>query len=173
MLDAGRLTFADSFSKPISSASANLYQDLHERIEGALQTKQMIEADLAQPEAQNNTELRAILEKNRRDNHETLTKFILQLLDFGPLPFEFHQPAQLLRKAIAAQMSPADPLLANAFQQWEQEQKILEEPVSKRGLSQSPEPLPPTSENLAPKGPLRRLPNVSKDRGSKWFKRRA
>ncbi|KAF9050627.1 hypothetical protein BJ165DRAFT_1011179 [Panaeolus papilionaceus] len=129
MLDGFLHIPADAFSEPISSVFPNLYQDLHQRIEGALQAKQMIDSELAQPEAHCNTDLRAILEQNQRENHETLSKFISQLIDFKPLPFGYHRAAQHLRKEIAAQLTPEDPQRAEIFQQWVQEPEILEEPV--------------------------------------------
>ncbi|KAF9035564.1 hypothetical protein BJ165DRAFT_1562331 [Panaeolus papilionaceus] len=159
------------FSSSNTSAFPNLYRDLHERIESALLEKQMIELDLAQSEAQTNADFKTIIEKNHIENHETLTRFIKQLINFGPLPLGYDQAAQCLRKAIAANITPTDPLLVDTFQQWAQEPNLLEEPVVDPKPSPSPEPLPRASEKLALKGVLRRLLNVSKDSGSKWFKR--
>ncbi|KAF9047931.1 hypothetical protein BJ165DRAFT_1127646 [Panaeolus papilionaceus] len=173
VLDVSRNAAVDSFSKPTSSASPHLYQDLHERIEVALEAKRMIESDLAQSESQTNTELRDILEKNEREYHETLIKFIGQLINFGPLPFGFHRAAQRLRKAIAAQITAENPQHVEIFQQWAEESEILEEPIPESQPSPSPQPLPRASEKLALKGLLRRLLNAAAHRGSKWFKRRA
>ncbi|KAF9050632.1 hypothetical protein BJ165DRAFT_1459146 [Panaeolus papilionaceus] len=93
---------ADAFSQPISSASSNLYHDLHERIEGALQAKQMIDSELAQPEAHSNADLRAILERNQRENLETLSKFIAQMANFSSVPKGFEEAHQRLQASIRA-----------------------------------------------------------------------
>ncbi|KAF9032562.1 hypothetical protein BJ165DRAFT_1534976 [Panaeolus papilionaceus] len=85
-----------------TSASPHLYQDLHDRIQGALQEKQIIELDLAQSEVRTNVSLRAILERNWRENHKTLTKFIDQFDNFGDLPPGCEEAAQDLRKSITA-----------------------------------------------------------------------
>ncbi|KAF9050623.1 hypothetical protein BJ165DRAFT_1592537 [Panaeolus papilionaceus] len=92
----------DSFSRPMSSASPHLYRDLLERIEGALQVKQMIESELTQPEPRTNTDLRPILERNQRENHEILIKFIGQLTNFGPIPKGFEEAHQCLQASIDA-----------------------------------------------------------------------
>ncbi|KAF9049140.1 hypothetical protein BJ165DRAFT_1581052 [Panaeolus papilionaceus] len=91
-----------SFSQSEMSASPNLYRDLHERIEGGLQAKQMIELELAQPEAQTNSELRTIFEKNQRENDETLTKFIAQLANFRSIPKGLEGAHQRLQASIEA-----------------------------------------------------------------------
>ncbi|KAF9034273.1 hypothetical protein BJ165DRAFT_1534101 [Panaeolus papilionaceus] len=85
-----------------TSTSPHLYQDLHERIQGALQEKQMIESDLAQPEARTNPNFRAVLKRNWRENHKTLTNFIDQFANFGYLPPECVEAAQDLHKSITA-----------------------------------------------------------------------
>ena len=85
-----------------SSTSPLLYQDLHARIEGALQEKHIIELDLAQPEVRSNANLRAILKQNWRENHKTLTKFIGQFDHFGDFPPDCIEAAQDLRKSITA-----------------------------------------------------------------------
>ncbi|KAF9034046.1 hypothetical protein BJ165DRAFT_744743 [Panaeolus papilionaceus] len=97
---------SNAFFWPHYSTWSHLYQDLHERIENALQAKQRIESELAQPEAQTNTELMDILKRNERENQETLTKFIQQFVKFGPLPAEFRPATQHLRKLIAANACP-------------------------------------------------------------------
>ncbi|KAF9054802.1 hypothetical protein BJ165DRAFT_1440834 [Panaeolus papilionaceus] len=66
--------------------SPQLYRDLHERIENALQEKRNIEEDLAQHEARTNPSLREILERNLNKNEEILAKFVRQFDDFGELP---------------------------------------------------------------------------------------
>ncbi|KAF9035786.1 P-loop containing nucleoside triphosphate hydrolase protein [Panaeolus papilionaceus] len=96
----------------------------YSRIEGALQEKQMIELELAQPEAQIDTNLSAMLEKNQRENHETLTKFIRQFVNFGPLPAEFRLAAQHLRKSIAANTTPLNLKYKWLCWQWEHEAEI-------------------------------------------------
>ncbi|KAF9036323.1 hypothetical protein BJ165DRAFT_1597953 [Panaeolus papilionaceus] len=54
-------------------------------------------SSLTHPEAQTNADLRAILEKNRRENHETLTKFIAQVsieaMQHAPPPAFLQPPA--------------------------------------------------------------------------------
>ncbi|KAF9053469.1 P-loop containing nucleoside triphosphate hydrolase protein [Panaeolus papilionaceus] len=180
ILDMDPYSYCYSFRKPTSSALANLYQDLHQRIEGALQTKKLIESELTQPEVHTNAELRDILEQNQRENDEILTKFISQLINFGPIPFGFHQAAQCLRKSIAARVTPKDPQRAELFHQWEEEPKMIEEPIREvipepvPALDPNPstESLPLSSRKLALKGLLRRLLTTAKHRGSKWFKRR-
>ncbi|KAF9035837.1 hypothetical protein BJ165DRAFT_635884 [Panaeolus papilionaceus] len=127
VLDASDTGAITSLSNPTSSAAPNLYQDLHERIEGALQAKQMIESELAQPGAQTKTELRAIFERNQMENHETLTKFIAQFVNFGPLPAEFRIAAQHLRKSIAANARPANIKYRMLFWQWAQEPEISDD----------------------------------------------
>ncbi|KAF9031760.1 hypothetical protein BJ165DRAFT_1615969 [Panaeolus papilionaceus] len=69
---------------------ACLYQDLYERIEGALQQKGVIQSDLAHPEAQTNPDLEALLKKNLAENEETLKTFVKELHDpdFPPPGFE-------------------------------------------------------------------------------------
>ncbi|KAF9034254.1 hypothetical protein BJ165DRAFT_1534082 [Panaeolus papilionaceus] len=85
-----------------TSTSPHLYQDLHDHIQNALQEKQIIELDLAQPDARSNADLRAILERNWRENHKTLTKFIDQFDNFGDLPPGCEEAAQDLCKSIIA-----------------------------------------------------------------------
>src|SRR4051794_17793417 len=84
----------------------------------------MIESELAQPEAQSNGDLRAILEQNQRENHETLTKFIAQLVNFGPPPPGFRHAAQSLRKSIAANTTPPDSKYKRLYWQWKHEAEI-------------------------------------------------
>ncbi|KAF9033871.1 hypothetical protein BJ165DRAFT_1514551 [Panaeolus papilionaceus] len=74
----------------VEAYNACIYRDLHERIEGALQRKQMIQADLAHPEVQKNLELKALLESTHLENEETLTKFAKEFLlpAFPPPGFE-------------------------------------------------------------------------------------
>ncbi|KAF9037959.1 hypothetical protein BJ165DRAFT_1531865 [Panaeolus papilionaceus] len=100
-LNAGRYSLMDTFSDT-SSASANLYQDLHDRIVGALQAKQMIELELTQPEIQTYVGLSAILEQNLRENNEILTKFVTQLANFRPIPKGFEEAHQHLQVSIKA-----------------------------------------------------------------------
>ncbi|KAF9032633.1 hypothetical protein BJ165DRAFT_772365 [Panaeolus papilionaceus] len=114
----------DAFGKPAFAASSNLYQDLHERIECALQAKQMIEFELAQPEVQTNVGLRAVLKNNQRENQEMLTKFITQFANFNPLPAEFRLAAQHLRKSIAANTRPSNIKYRMLFWQWAHEPEI-------------------------------------------------
>ncbi|KAF9032553.1 hypothetical protein BJ165DRAFT_769234 [Panaeolus papilionaceus] len=89
-----------------NSSSFHLYQDLHDRIQGALQEKQIIELDLAQHEAQTKDNLRAVLQSNQRENHKTLMKFINQFINFGQLPPGCGDAAFHLRKSIAANAHP-------------------------------------------------------------------
>lgn len=62
----------------LNYCSPQLYRDLHERIENALQEKRNIEEDLAQHEARTNPSLREILERNLNKNEEILAKFVRQ-----------------------------------------------------------------------------------------------
>ncbi|KAF9036324.1 hypothetical protein BJ165DRAFT_1533162 [Panaeolus papilionaceus] len=142
----------NSFFSPTSSASSNLYKDLHERIEGALQEKKMIESDLAQPQAQTDTELRTILERNQMENQETLTKFIRQFVNFGPLPAEFSLAAQHLRKSIAANVRPEHVKYRMLFWQWAHEPEISDD----TNISSVP------SQKLSLKGLLRPLGHTPK-----------
>ncbi|KAF9033875.1 hypothetical protein BJ165DRAFT_1534433 [Panaeolus papilionaceus] len=136
-----------AFSRPTSSASSNLYQDLHERIERALQAKQMIESDLAQHEAQTNADLMAILKRNQMENHESLTKFIAQFVNFGPLPAECRIAAQHLCKSIAANARPDNVKYRMLFWQWAHEPEI----------SDDADTLTKSSPKLSVKGLLRSL----------------
>ncbi|KAF9032606.1 hypothetical protein BJ165DRAFT_770795 [Panaeolus papilionaceus] len=85
-----------------ASKTPNLYQDLHERIQSALRKKENIELDLAHPEVHTNANLKAVLERNWRENHKTLTKFIEQFDNFGDLPLDCVEAAQELRMSIEA-----------------------------------------------------------------------
>lgn len=107
-----------------NSASPFLYQDLHERIQGALQEKGYIELDLAQPEVRTDAMLRAILKRNQRENHETLTKFIDQFVNFGRLPHECREGAHHLRKSIAANARPGNVKHRILSWKWAQEPEV-------------------------------------------------
>ncbi|KAF9031035.1 hypothetical protein BJ165DRAFT_1535527 [Panaeolus papilionaceus] len=107
-----------------SPPSTHLYCDLHERIEGALQKKILIELDLAHSDAQTNTELKTILKRDWKENDETLAKFISQLVKFGQPPDEFREGAQALRKTIAANIVPSDAQMQDIFRQWAEELDI-------------------------------------------------
>ncbi|KAF9034260.1 hypothetical protein BJ165DRAFT_1534086 [Panaeolus papilionaceus] len=115
------------FNDYTTSKSRFLYQDLHERIQGALQEKQIIELDLAQHEAQIKDNLRTILESNRRENNRTLTKFINQFVNFGELPLECRDAAYHLRKSIAANARPANIKQRILFWKWAQEPEPAED----------------------------------------------
>ncbi|KAF9031044.1 hypothetical protein BJ165DRAFT_1599329 [Panaeolus papilionaceus] len=113
--------------------STHLYCDLHERIEGALQKKVMIESDLTHSDTQSNKVLEAILEQDQKENDETLAKFISQLVKFGrPLP-EFREGAQALRKTIVDNIIPSNHRMCDNFQQW------AEDPEIHNGLVSDPE----------------------------------
>ncbi|KAF9057221.1 hypothetical protein BJ165DRAFT_1397535 [Panaeolus papilionaceus] len=116
--------YTNAFIKHKTSTSPHLYHDLHERIVGALQQKKIIELDLAQPDAQVNLELKAILEENQRENNETLTKFIKQFVDFGRPPSGFGRAAQQLRKSIAVNTHPANTKYRLLYWQWAHEVEI-------------------------------------------------
>ncbi|KAF9034779.1 P-loop containing nucleoside triphosphate hydrolase protein [Panaeolus papilionaceus] len=126
-LDEYKVDLIDSFFNTTASASAHLYQDLHERVECALQVKQMIESDLAQPDAKVNSDLSTILARNQRENHETLTKFIQQFVDFHPIPAEFGIAAQHLRKSIIASTTPPTLKYKILYWQWEHELEMSED----------------------------------------------
>ncbi|KAF9032607.1 hypothetical protein BJ165DRAFT_1616305 [Panaeolus papilionaceus] len=101
-----------------TSNSLHLYEDLHDRIQGALQEKHIIELDLAQTEVRTNDNLRAILKQNQRENHKTLTKFINQFINFGKLPPGCRDAAFHLRKSIAANTRPANMNQSILFRIW-------------------------------------------------------
>ncbi|KAF9053448.1 hypothetical protein BJ165DRAFT_1608085 [Panaeolus papilionaceus] len=126
----GRSFYILAVYNPLASAPLHLYHDLYERIEGVFQAKRMIESELGQSEAQTNTEYRDILEQNQWENHETLSKFISQLLDFEPLQFGFHRVVQRLQKAIAAPVTPDYLQCVQIFQQWAEELKTLKSEAS-------------------------------------------
>ncbi|KAF9032556.1 hypothetical protein BJ165DRAFT_1534973 [Panaeolus papilionaceus] len=113
--------FSNVFLPYETSTSPHLYQDLHDRIQGALQEKQIIELDLAQTNARTNTDLRAILEGNQRENYVTLTKFINQFINFGKLPPGCRDAAYHLRKSIAANAHPENKTQRILFWKWAQE----------------------------------------------------
>ncbi|KAF9034256.1 hypothetical protein BJ165DRAFT_672798 [Panaeolus papilionaceus] len=110
-----------------TSTSPHLYQDLHDRIQGALQEKQIIELEMAQPEAQTNANLRAILQSNQRENHKTLTKFINQFINFGELPSGCRDAAYHLRKSILAKARPANMKQKIVFWKWAQEPELADD----------------------------------------------
>ncbi|KAF9031058.1 hypothetical protein BJ165DRAFT_1616607 [Panaeolus papilionaceus] len=117
--------------------STHLYCDLHERIEGALQKKVMIESDLTHSDTQSNKVLEAILEQDQKENDETLAKFISQLVKFGrPLP-EFREGAQALRKTIVDNIIPANHRMCDNFQQWADDPEIHNGLVSDPGLKET------------------------------------
>ncbi|KAF9031031.1 hypothetical protein BJ165DRAFT_1616598 [Panaeolus papilionaceus] len=134
----------DAFSQPGSSADTYLYRDLHERIEGGLQRKAIIEFDLAHDSAQTNKKLKKILKRDQKENDKTLAKFIVQLVEFGDPPNEFREAAQTLRKSIATNIVPKGKEMWVVFQQWAMEPEIRSEPGSN---SQVPETKP--AEELA------------------------
>ncbi|KAF9033909.1 hypothetical protein BJ165DRAFT_1534454 [Panaeolus papilionaceus] len=89
---------------------AFFYSNLHERIEHVLQQKEIIESELTHPQAQTNLDLRAILNKNHRENEETLEEFVEEFLDIGfpPAGYEdthFHLLKSLLGMYIPRTMS--------------------------------------------------------------------
>ncbi|KAF9032576.1 hypothetical protein BJ165DRAFT_1534987 [Panaeolus papilionaceus] len=110
-----------------TSKSLHLYEDLHDHIQGALQEKQIIELDMAQPEAQTNANLRAILQSNQRENHKTLTKFINQFINYGELPSGCRDAAYHLRKSILANARPANMKQKIVFWKWAQEPELADD----------------------------------------------
>ncbi|KAF9037464.1 P-loop containing nucleoside triphosphate hydrolase protein [Panaeolus papilionaceus] len=99
----GVATFRDFFfNSNQPKSSPNLYEDLHQRIEGAIQERRNIEYELAQPEAQNNTELRAILERCYEENHALFNKFVGQLAMFSSPPAGYEAAHDRLQNLIAA-----------------------------------------------------------------------
>ncbi|KAF9044913.1 hypothetical protein BJ165DRAFT_1611159 [Panaeolus papilionaceus] len=116
------------FEKSTHTPSVHLYCDLHERIEGALQKKVMLEADLAHSDAQANKQLKDILERDQNENDEMLTKFISQLVNFGQPPHEFREGAQALRKNIAAKIVPKGLKMWLIFRKWAKEPEIRSGP---------------------------------------------
>ncbi|KAF9033826.1 P-loop containing nucleoside triphosphate hydrolase protein [Panaeolus papilionaceus] len=160
-----------AFTKTISSTSYYLYQDLHDRITSSLQEKKNIELDLVQPEAQTNSELRFILEKNHSENYKTLTKFITQLINFESLPEGSQVASQRLRKSIAAEVEPLNTRYEEIFLEWAREPDLIEQPAldNPQVLSQPPElprlPMPDNpSQQIPGKGFIRRIFNISQRR---------
>ncbi|KAF9033830.1 hypothetical protein BJ165DRAFT_1598679 [Panaeolus papilionaceus] len=86
----------------IRTAMTSLYQDLHERIDGLLQRKKDIQSELADPLAQTNDELGALLEKNYTENEELLTVFVQELLSIPYLPPEYEEARYGLIKSLLA-----------------------------------------------------------------------
>ncbi|KAF9049124.1 hypothetical protein BJ165DRAFT_1610030 [Panaeolus papilionaceus] len=160
---------SNSFFNDESGISPHLYQDLHERIECAMQQRQTIQSNLSLQETQEHEELKEILQKNQRDNEDILIKFISQLIAFGTLPPGCERAAQRLRKSIATSDIPC-PEHQELFQLWVEEEDLIEE----KSLIVQPLPIEPGStKTLTLKFLLRRLVlNVAKHRGSKWFKRK-
>ncbi|KAF9032250.1 hypothetical protein BJ165DRAFT_1599129 [Panaeolus papilionaceus] len=70
------IKYATIFETSISWASGPLYQDLHERIESALQKMQTIEFEISQVDEYTNADLKAVLKKNKADKEGILENFI-------------------------------------------------------------------------------------------------
>ncbi|KAF9033883.1 hypothetical protein BJ165DRAFT_1567250 [Panaeolus papilionaceus] len=90
----------------VEGAKACMYRDLHERIEGALQQKQVIQSELVHPAAQTNPELRALLERNLAANEETLKTFIKEFLTLGFPPAGFEDCHYRLLKSLLGKYIP-------------------------------------------------------------------
>ncbi|KAF9044901.1 hypothetical protein BJ165DRAFT_1540581 [Panaeolus papilionaceus] len=175
------------FSRSINS-STHLYCDLHERIEGALQKKIIIESELAHSDAQTNKNLKEILERDQKENNETLAKFISQLVKFGEPPADFLEAAQALCKTIAANITPIDNQMRDIFRQWAEEPDIHSgagsDPELKLPVSSSERETTITKEAASPnlvhhrpsrkldlKGLFHQVVDHSKAHRPKWFKR--
>ncbi|KAF9032605.1 hypothetical protein BJ165DRAFT_1410776 [Panaeolus papilionaceus] len=128
------------FGDYTASVSPQLYQDLHDRIQGALQEKQIIELDLAQTDAGTNADLRAILEGSQRENNATLTKFIDQFINYGKLPPGCRGAAYHLRKSIAVNACPKNKTQRILFWKWAQEPEPAED-VESNGHAVASQPL--------------------------------
>ncbi|KAF9031305.1 hypothetical protein BJ165DRAFT_1535452 [Panaeolus papilionaceus] len=105
--------YIDTFVRPTTSASEHLYQDLHERIANALREKQMMEWDLTQPDVQTDSDLKTILEKNRQENQDTLTKFIAQWVAFGCPPSHCAEAHKGLQGLIEDMQRASQPVRSN------------------------------------------------------------
>ncbi|KAF9033835.1 hypothetical protein BJ165DRAFT_1615947 [Panaeolus papilionaceus] len=88
ILDMG--PWANDGNTNVGATVSLLYQDLHERIQGALQQKEVIRSELAHLETQTNSELRALLEKHHAENEEILKTFVEDIVmpGFPPPGFE-------------------------------------------------------------------------------------
>ncbi|KAF9033839.1 hypothetical protein BJ165DRAFT_1534397 [Panaeolus papilionaceus] len=83
-----------------------IYRDLHERIESALQQKEIIASELFHPQAQTDVELRDILNKNNTENEETLEKFVQELLAGGSPPAGYEEAHYHLVKSLLGTYIP-------------------------------------------------------------------
>ncbi|KAF9037595.1 hypothetical protein BJ165DRAFT_1501938 [Panaeolus papilionaceus] len=137
VMDFGRPWSHKPFGTSSHTPNAHLYHDLHERIEGALQKKVMIEADLAHSDTQANNNLRDILEQDRKENNKTLAKFIFQLAKFGQPPHEFREGMQALRRTIVDSIVPAHHKMHDIFQQWAEDPRICSELVADPKLAET------------------------------------
>ncbi|KAF9033865.1 hypothetical protein BJ165DRAFT_1598696 [Panaeolus papilionaceus] len=88
------------------AGGALLFCDLRERIENALQQKEIIASDLTHPEAQTNLELRAIHTKNHRDNEKTLKKFVKEFLVWRSPPVGYEDAHYHLLKSLLGTYIP-------------------------------------------------------------------
>ncbi|KAF9049129.1 hypothetical protein BJ165DRAFT_1610035 [Panaeolus papilionaceus] len=82
------------------TALPQFYQDLHERIESALQRKRVLESDPAYSDPHADPELKGILHNEHRENEEILAKFIRQFVEFGDPPVEFRDAHHHLQQIV-------------------------------------------------------------------------
>ncbi|KAF9033832.1 hypothetical protein BJ165DRAFT_1410196 [Panaeolus papilionaceus] len=95
----------DSYQNSVAG-EAFIYRDLHERIESALQQKEVITSELFHPQAQTNLELRDILKKNHRENEERLKKFVKEFLAGGSPPAGYEDAHYHLIKSLPGRYVP-------------------------------------------------------------------
>ncbi|KAF9032026.1 hypothetical protein BJ165DRAFT_1535194 [Panaeolus papilionaceus] len=136
VMDSAFWDYGHPFER-ITDSSTHLYCDLHQRMLGALQKREMLELNLAHSDARANKQLKDILDLDQKENNEILAKFISQLVKFGQPPHEFQEAAQALRKTIVVNLIPASHQMCNNFQQWAEDPKIFNELVSDPKLKDS------------------------------------
>ncbi|KAF9032027.1 hypothetical protein BJ165DRAFT_1410950 [Panaeolus papilionaceus] len=166
--------YTQPFKWSTNTSSTHLYCDLHERIEGALQKKVMIESDMAHSDTQTNKELKVILERDQKENDEILAKFISQLVKFGEPPHEFREAAQALRKNIAAKIVPKGLKMRLIFRRWAREPEIRRGPGFDTQLLDTglvDEPASSHSRNIVLKALPGHLVDVANAHRPKWRKR--
>ncbi|KAF9031910.1 hypothetical protein BJ165DRAFT_1571790 [Panaeolus papilionaceus] len=78
------------------TTAPHLYQELYQRIEIAVQEKQIIEDNLSHPEAKTNLDFQSILDIRLRKNVQLLDKFIEQFIEYGDPPAQFADDHQRL-----------------------------------------------------------------------------
>ncbi|KAF9044917.1 hypothetical protein BJ165DRAFT_122401 [Panaeolus papilionaceus] len=173
VMDSAGVYYDQPFNRSTNTSSTHLYCDLHERIEGTLQKKVMIESDMAHYDTQTNKELKVILERDQKENEEILAKFISQLVKFGEPPHEFREAAQALRKNIAVKIVPKGLKMRLIFRRWAREPEIRRGPGFDTQLLDTglvDEPASSNSRNIVLKASLGHLVDVANAHLPKWLK---